>query len=49
MKLNNPLVLVSAKVLGVGIEIYVERVDDMTMLCVVVEAVIWSKCWSWGK
>ncbi len=49
MNLNIPLVFVSAKVLGVGIEIYVERVDDMTMLCVVVEAVIWSKCWSWGK
>ena len=46
MTLNNPLPLLSAKILGVGIEVTVERVDDKTRFCVTVEAIVWTKCWA---
>jgi hypothetical protein len=49
LTLNNPLVLVSAKLLGVGVELRVEHVDDVWHLCLDIEAIAWSYCKAWGK
>jgi hypothetical protein len=49
MTLNNPLSLLSAKILGVGVEIVVENVDGKVHLCVTINAVVWEKCWKWPK
>jgi hypothetical protein len=45
IELNNPLPILSAKLLGVGIEITVEREDEITQFCIKVEAIVWTKCW----
>lgn len=47
LSLNNPLVLVSAKILGVGIELRVEHVDGVKKLCFQVDAIAWSYCKEW--
>ena len=47
MTLNNPLVLIAAKVLGVGFEIRFENTDGVRKLCIQVDAVAWSYCKDW--
>jgi hypothetical protein len=47
LTLNNPLVLVSAKVLGVGIELRLEHVDGVRKICFQVDAIAWSYCKEW--
>ncbi len=47
LSLNNPLVLVSAKILGVGIELRVEHVDGVKKLCFQVDVIAWSYCKEW--
>ena len=49
MTLNNPLVLIGGKILGIGFELRFENVDGQKKLCFEVEAVAWSYCKSWGK
>lgn len=49
MKINNPLVLLSAKLLGLGVELSVEHTDGVCKLCFVIEAVAWSYCKEWSK
>lgn len=49
LKLNNPLVLVSAKLLGVGVELNFVRVDGAYKLCLGIEAVAWSYCKEWSR
>ncbi len=48
LTLNNPLVLISAKLLGVGISLDLEKEDGKCKLCFHVEAVAWSWCKVWG-
>ena len=48
LTLNNPLALVSAKILGVGVDLTVVREDEKYKLCLQVEAVTWSWCKVWG-
>ena len=47
MTLNNPLSVLSAKILGVGIEIFVENIDGKVHVCATVNAVVWERCWKW--
>lgn len=47
MKLNNPLVLIAGKILGIGFEIRYEDVDGTRKLCFQVDAVAWSYCKGW--
>ena len=47
MNLNNPLVLIAGKILGVGFEIRFEHLDGVKKLCFQVEAVAWSYCKDW--
>ena len=47
MTLNNPLVLIAGKVLGVGFEIRFENNDGIKKLCFQVDAVAWSYCKGW--
>lgn len=47
MTLNNPLVLISAKILGVGIEIRFENVGGVKKLCLQIDAITWSYCKGW--
>lgn len=47
INLNNPLVLFSVKLLGIGIEISIEHVDGVYKLCAYAEAIAWSYCKKW--
>jgi len=47
--INNPLVLISAKVFGIGIELSLHHVDNKWSLCFQVEAVAWSYCKEWSR
>lgn len=48
LTLNNPLVLIAGKVLGVGFEISFEHTDGTKKFCIQVEAVAWSWCKEWA-
>lgn len=45
MKLNDPLALVSLKLIGVGFDISLEKVAGIWHLCLTIDALAWSKCW----
>lgn len=47
LTLNNPLVLISAKLLGIGIQITFDHVDGIYNLCFEAEAVAWKYCKEW--
>ena len=47
--LNNPLVLLAGKLLGVGVELRMARVDGTVVFCFEVEAVAWKYCKEWGN
>ena len=47
--LNNPLVLLAGKILGVGFELRFENTDGVKKLCLEVEAVAWSYCKEWSN
>lgn len=49
MQLNNPLVLIAGKILGVGFEIRYESFDGSNKICLQVEAVAWSYCKEWVR
>ena len=48
INLNNPLVIISAKVLGIGLSLDLVREEKKYTLCLSVEAVTWSWCKVWG-
>lgn len=45
--LNNPLVLANITLLGVGMELRMDKVEYSWTVCLTIEALIWRKCWSW--
>jgi hypothetical protein len=48
IELNNPLPLLSAKILGFGIELVYEHHDDSRdKLCLTIEAIAWKYCKVW--
>jgi len=47
MKMNNPLPILSAKVLSIGFDVNVEHADGTVKLCVSAEAVAWTWCKEW--
>lgn len=49
LELNNPLVLLSGKLLGVGVELSVAHVDNVWSLCFEAEAVAWRYCKEWSR
>jgi len=48
LQLNNPLVLLSGKLLGVGIEVDYIRVGGKRRIDVEHEAVAWTRVWEWS-
>ena len=49
MKLNNPFVLLSAKIVGIGVNLEYMRTDAAHNLCLEVEAVAWRWCREWQR
>lgn len=49
IELTNPFPVVSAKILGVGVDIVIENTDTGINLCVTIDAVVWSRCWKWQR
>lgn len=49
MTLNNPLSILSAKILGVGVELNIEHTDGTWTLCFIAEAIAWSYRKEWSK
>lgn len=48
MKLNNPLILLSIKFLGIGVYASIENVDDHLYFVFNAEAIVWSYVKKWG-
>jgi hypothetical protein len=46
--LNNPLVLANITLLGIGLDVKLEKRADKWHLCVTLEGVVWKGCWEWG-
>ncbi|MCZ6775250.1 MAG: hypothetical protein O7D34_02195 [Ignavibacteria bacterium] len=46
--INNPTVLLGVVLLGFGIAVGVERIDNKRHLQVAVTALIWEKEWRWS-
>lgn len=49
MELNNPLVLIAIKMLGIGVEVRVEHTTKEWKLCFEVEAVVWAYRKEWSR
>lgn len=45
MTLNNPLDLLSVKLLGIGLEVCIVTVDETRTIDLTIETVVWSKKW----
>ena len=45
MTLNNPLDLLSLKLLGIGVEVCVVTVDEKRTVDLTIETIVWSKKW----
>ena len=47
MTLNNPLGILSLKMCGIGVEVIYSTADDGKAIDVIVEAIVWSRTWTW--
>ena len=47
ISINDPFVLLNITFLGIGMGVMVEKLGGKWVLCAAIEAVVWTKCWTW--